>query len=108
MVRNAPEPTRSPRRVGSFRRILSTREQGNRIADITKDVAPILGETLCDAVFAGLGVIVASTSDGGAFAITVLDGDQRDKAYASTADELRSLLEALRDDAQARMVGGAR
>lgn len=43
----------------------------------------------------GCAVMVARTRDGGAYSVTVLDGDDRYRAYAATQDELNSILDKI-------------
>lgn len=46
---------------------------------------------------AGCGVIIASTRDGGALVLTVLDGDTRHRTYCSNDTELEEALDSLND-----------
>jgi hypothetical protein len=49
-----------------------------------------------DAVVAqGCAILIGATRDGGAWVVTVLDGDERHRAYAHTAEELDSLITSL-------------
>jgi hypothetical protein len=50
---------------------------------------------------AGLGLMLASTSDGGAVSLTLYDGDERRRSYASSPEELVAALEAVRDQSTA-------
>jgi hypothetical protein len=65
-----------------------------------------LGEVIGDAASAGIGVLVSPTRDLGAVSLTIYVGDERERAYASTSDELATFIEAIRDIATARLVRG--
>lgn len=56
---------------------------------------PGLSACLDDITAAGAALIVARTSDGGAYALTLLDGDTRAKRYAHTQSELDEAFESL-------------
>jgi hypothetical protein len=67
-----------------------------------------LGDVIGDTASAGIGVLISPTRDLGAVSLTLYVGDDRERAYASTAEEFTALLEAARDIAQASMVSGVR
>lgn len=82
-------------------------------SDGTPKTGEILGipaqelmDTLSVALAAGCGVLISPTSDGGALSVTVYAGDQRHRAYAASAEDFHSILEAVRDVSEAHMVGG--
>jgi hypothetical protein len=83
----------APRGIGKLR----------GVADIPRDVGihlsdyPRLLGAISKVVDAGDAVIVGSTRDGGAVCITVLSGDDREKLYASSEEELGRICEALLD-----------
>lgn len=105
MARTAP-PTSTPAgrpRADRPHRVFDSNPETPRVLRILEGVAPTLGEVLCDSVSVGLGVLISATSDLGAISVTVYDGDEREKRYATDRAELEALLQALRDFAQARM-----
>lgn len=106
MPRTAPTEQPKPSGLRPFRRILSTAPSPERIDGITTTHTALLGESVSDILGAGLGIIFAPTRDLGAIAITLLDGDEREKGYASDSESLRVLLEALRDTANSRRLTG--
>jgi len=53
-------------------------------------------------LLAGMGLLIAPTSDAGAISVTLYDGQDRYKSYASTAEEFAVLLETVRDRGDAR------
>lgn len=79
--------------------------------DAEPRVGKILGigaQELMDAIAvvcsSGCAVLFSPTSDGGALSVTVYHGDERDKDYASSAEEFASLLLAVRDVAEAHAI----
>jgi hypothetical protein len=88
-----------------FRSVRLDPESGGRINEITSGLAALLGDTLCDCLAAGIGVLLSPTSDGGAVSCTVYEGDDRDKSYQGHASEFEAYLRALQDHARARLVG---
>lgn len=105
MARTAPASATPVGRQGTNRpnRVFDSNEGTPRVLRILEGVAPTLGEVLCDTASVGLGVLISPTSDLGAISVTVYDGDEREKRYATDRQELEALLQALRDFAQARM-----
>ena len=77
-----------------------------RTGQILSIPAQELMDALSVAVAAGCAVLISPTSDAGALSVTLYAGDQRHRAYASSAEEFHSILEALRDVSEAHMVGG--
>jgi hypothetical protein len=56
-----------------------------------------LGPVIDKIISAGCGVILASTRDGGAIVLTVLDGDTRHRTYCASDTELEEALDSLND-----------
>jgi hypothetical protein len=63
------------------------------LADLT-GIATIIDRIAC----AGDGIIFSKTSDGGAYAITLLTDDRREKAYAASQADLEEIAEQLAND----------
>jgi hypothetical protein len=84
-------------RGGSFKSLVDRRESGPRLNSILDNSQQLLGDAIHAAIMGGLGVLVAPTSDGGAVSVTVYDGDERLRSYASSADEWKAVLGALTD-----------
>lgn len=57
-------------------------------------------QLLADSVDRGLGVLLARTQDGGAISMTVYQGQNRYRSYASNDAELDELFEALGEHAK--------
>jgi hypothetical protein len=62
---------------------------------------PEVGDELRDAVLSvvgyGAAIMVGCTGDGGALAVTVMDGDDRTRKYLSTLDEARQYFRRITD-----------
>lgn len=99
---HSPAPTSG--RGASLRPLLDRREPGGRIPAITEGATVSLGEAVLACLHGGLGVLFAPTSDAGAISVTLYDGGDRLKSYASNAVELEELLIAVRDRGDARSV----
>jgi hypothetical protein len=84
-------------RGGTFKSLVDRRESGPRLNSILENSQQLLGDAIHAAIMGGLGVLVAPTSDGGAVSVTVYDGDERLRSYASSADEWTAVLGALTD-----------
>jgi len=94
-------------RGAQFKSLVDRRDTGPRIAGILNDTSEQTSSAVHSAILGGLGVLLASTSDGGAISVTVYDGDERLRSYASSRDEWMGILEALRDTGDAKAVGMA-
>ena len=102
MARLAKELAGAGGMPGPFRRMQRFDPGGNRTNQIIPEGSTRLGDAIRFAVGAGLGVVIAPTRDGGALSITILDGDSREKGYASDPDEFDALLGGLNDYAGQR------
>jgi hypothetical protein len=80
-----------------MRPLLNTNGTGRRIEEIVLGLDGPGMEAIRTALLSGLGVLLASTSDGGAVSLTVYDGDDRLRSYSGSSDELRRAMEALKD-----------
>jgi len=67
----------------------------------------VLSDIVGNALSAGLGILIAYTSDGGALSITTYDGDERDRTYCSNPEELEAAAEVLQDLASSRQLADA-
>lgn len=99
------KPVRMPEYAPMGRKV--TKPLLNR-GDTEPRVGRILGispqdlmEALAIVCTSGCAVLFSPTSDGGAISVTVYAGDERQKDYASSAEEFASLLMAVRDVAEA-------
>lgn len=93
-------------RGGHFKSLVDRRGDGPRLNVILEGSQQHLGEAVHAAVMGGLGVLIAATSDAGAISITLYDGDERFRSYASSADEWKACLEALTDAGDAKAATG--
>lgn len=108
MARTAdPKSTPAGRQVqNGLRRLHDGRSDTPRVGAIVGPNTTALGEVLGDTVTAGIGVLISPTRDLGAVSLTIYVGDDRERAYAGTPEELATLIETVRDIAHARMVSG--
>lgn len=84
-------------RGASFKSLVDRQQSGPRLNLILEGTQEQLGNAVHAALMGGLGVLIAATSDQGAISVTVYDGDERMRSYASSADEWKACLEALTD-----------
>lgn len=84
-------------RGGSFKSLVNRREPGPRLNDLLGGRQQQLGDAIQAVILGGLGVLIAPTSDGGAISVTLYEGDQRLRSYASTVEEWEEILRALTD-----------
>lgn len=103
--RNGQAPAGSGR-GGAFKSLVNRQEAGPRLNAILEGSEHLLGEAVHAAVMGGLGVLIAATSDKGAVSVTVYVGDERLRSYASSLEEWRACLEALRDTGDAAATSG--
>ncbi len=96
-----PIPGRGPQ----FKSLVDRQDKGPRLQGILQDTSDETVSAIHAAVLGGIGVLIASTSDGGAISVTVYQGDERLRSYASSRDEWLGILEALRDAGDAAGVG---
>lgn len=84
-------------RGGQFKSLTGKRDTPARLNDLLNPTREKIGDAVQAAILGGLGVLLAPTSDGGAISVTVYDGDERLRSYASTGDEWEEVLRALTD-----------
>jgi hypothetical protein len=94
----------TPGRGGSFRPLRDRRQTQPRIPEIVNVEASLWSRSIGLALTAGLGVLLAPTSDQGAISVTVYDGDDRRRSYAGSREELQDALEAIEELAAERGV----
>jgi hypothetical protein len=99
---NAGLPKQPPKTL----RLVKQSEDSPKTGAILSIPAQELMDTLSVALAAGCGVLISPTSDGGALSVTLYAADQRHRAYASSAEDFHTILEAVRDVSEAHMVGG--
>lgn len=58
---------------------------------------PNIGQALQVLVESGCAIIIGQTRDGGAMVLTILDGDDRHRTYASNEVELQEVFDAIID-----------
>jgi len=92
-------------RGAQFKSLVDRQDSGPRLSSILSETGDQTWAAIHAAVLGGLGVLIASTSDGGAISVTVYQGDERLRSYASSRDEWLGILEALRDTGDAASVG---
>ena len=92
-------------RGGAFRPLVDKPVNGSRLTQALDGNGTLVYEAIGDALVAGYGVLIAPTSDGGAISVTVYDGDERFRTYATNHDEFRDALTALKDKAARYLVG---
>jgi len=92
-------------RGAQFKSLVDRHDVGPRLSSILSDTSEQTSTAIFAAILGGLGVLLASTSDGGAISVTVYQGDERLRSYASSRDEWMGILEALRDAGDAAAVG---
>ncbi len=90
---------RRPGRGDNFRP-LGKRPSVPRVEDITRVEAAAVGSTVVAALRAGLAVMFATTSDGGAVSVTLFDGDDRFRTYCVNDEELADALASISDRAR--------
>jgi hypothetical protein len=79
----------------------------SRIADIFAMDNGKLVTAIGLALTTGMGVMFSPTQDGGALGVHVYDGEKRDKRYVTSRNQFEALMEALRDYAEAKLIGQA-
>jgi hypothetical protein len=87
----------TPGRGRSFRPLLEHRQGPTRVATITQGTDTLFERAILSALVAGLGILLAPTSDGGAVSVTVYDGELRLRSYAGSQDEWNDALQAILD-----------
>ena len=89
-------------RGGAFRRLRDRRDGASRAHELVQQHSDLVRDAVCAALYAGCGLLIAPTSDGGALSVTLYDGDERDRTYITNPEELEALAETLRDLASDR------
>lgn len=102
---NEPTPLHPGRsgRGAALRPLVDRRGNGGRLGDIVRVDPKSWVEAIERSLLVGTGLLISSTSDGGAVSITVYEGSERRRSYCATADELTEALAAVRDSAESRM-----
>lgn len=102
---NANPPNRPLPNGGGF---LAVREDAiPQVAQLVADDPIKLTSVIGLVVGTGMGISFSCTSDGGALAVHVFDGEKRDKRYVTTTPQMQALLEAIEDYAGAKLMGQA-
>lgn len=90
-LRNPYSPTAA--RGPAFRPLVDRRGSKGGLA--LKSAGDGGWDAICAAVDGGIGILLATTSDGGALSLTVYVGDQRYRTYCANPDELADAWTAL-------------
>lgn len=98
-------PGYSRGRGSNFKQLGNAREAEQRVPQIVGISADEFMGALALALTQGCGILLSPTGDGGAVSVLVYDGDERYRTYASTREEFESAISAVRDHAEAKMVG---
>lgn len=93
-------------RGGNFRQLGNQHDEEPRIGQIVTLPPAEFLESVALALTQSCGVLLSPTSNGGAVSIIIYDGDERYRTYASSAEEFKQAIMAVRDHAEAKMVGG--
>lgn len=83
-------------RGGRLKPLLNREQSRSLHALVVSTDAALWVEAVGRALDAGAALLLSPTSDGGAFSITVLDGDDRSRSYAGSTEEVDELLRAVR------------
>lgn len=100
------EPRPRTGRGSSFRPLRNRQDPEPRIWSFVGAAGDLVGAAVESALRGGLGVLFAPTSDGGAVSVTLYDGTERLRSYASTLDEYQESLQAVQDLGDSRSLGG--
>lgn len=101
------EPTRYTRGLGSnFKPLVKREYQEGRIGDIASMDAKAFMDAVVLAWTAGLGLLISPTRDGGALSIIIYTGEDPLKTFANDAASFRDAIAAVRDEAEAKLIGG--
>lgn len=95
-----PLPSRLQGRGPNLRPLVDRRGSGPGLARFKDVDSDRWLEAINGCLDAGLGLLISATRDGGAISLTVYEGDDRSRSYASDAGELVELLAAVRDRAK--------
>lgn len=105
MPRDAEVPRMAGARGTSLRPLRDRGERQPRIPELLSLGADDLRDCVCRVLESGCAILLGATSDGGAISVTLYDGDQRWREYASTPGEFKEVLQAIEDHVDARLVG---
>jgi hypothetical protein len=84
-----------PGRGGNFKPLVQSGKTRSLFSLIAGSDGPLWLEAIATALDGGAALLFSPTSDGGAFSVTLLDGDERSRSYCATGDELTSCLQAV-------------
>lgn len=82
---------------GGVFRPLGERQTVSRVRSIVGVAGDDVARLLPDLLGAGVAIMLAPTSDGGACSVTVFDGDDKSRTYCSSPEEFAEALGAVRD-----------
>lgn len=74
----------------------------DRVAHILDLPGDVAWSALRAALAAGIGVLLASTTDGGAVSVTLFVGDDRAKGYLTSPEQAATFIDHLRDMTEAQ------
>lgn len=106
-TQRTPGTPARPGKGALFRPLRDRRTGGSDHPQLHTSSASVLATIVGSALSAGLGILIAYTSDGGALSITTYDGDDRDRTYCSNPEELEQVAEVLLDVASSRELAAA-
>lgn len=98
-------PGYSRGRGNNFKALGNRKEAEQRVPQIVGISADEFMGAVALALTQGCGILLSPTGDGGAVSVLVYDGDDRYRTYASTPEEFADAISAVRDHAEAKMVG---
>lgn len=90
----------------NFKPLVRRVDDTPRIASIATMDPKVFMEAVVLAWTQGLGLLISPTRDGGALSIIIYTGDDPLKSFANDAQSFEDAILAVRDEAEARMVGG--
>lgn len=92
---NTQLPSNRPGRGGTFRPLVA-RQHDRSLSAVLADTDPATWVEVVGAVLdRGSALLLSPTTDGGAFSVTLLDGDERSRSYCSSSEEVTACLAAL-------------
>jgi hypothetical protein len=84
-----------PGRGGQFKPLVQTGKVRSLFSLVAGGDGPLWLEAIATALDGGAALLFSPTSDGGAFSVTLLDGDERSRSYCATGDEINACLQAV-------------
>lgn len=84
-----------PGRGGAFKPLVPAKSTRSLFSIIADTDAGLWVEAVGSTLDTGAALLLSPTSDGGAFSITLLDGDERSRSYCATSDEVTACLQAV-------------